>query len=65
MSRDIMAASVGAPRGPSHVLDQAQKKTAGQSPAVPEVQLRIVLLDDDLDAAVLRLADAVGGLHEQ
>ena len=48
------------------VLTARQKETAGLSPAVPEVfVLRIVLLDDDLDAAVLRLADVVAGRHQQ
>src|SRR5712691_737557 len=43
----------------------AKRKRPGLSPAAPEFSLRIVLLDDDLDAAVLRLAHTVGGRHQQ
>ena len=44
----------------------AQMETAGTCPAVPPMEGWLFrLLDDDLDAAVLRLADTIGGLHQQ
>src|SRR5690606_36976848 len=40
------------------------KETAGRRPAVPRVRSG-ALLDHDLDAAILRLAHAVSGRHQQ